>query len=128
MNYALWDLDNCLANDAWRIPFIDWREGLTPDQRYAEYHRCCGRDQPGNVSAFNAVRLFAEPVFFTARPESVRATTVDWIERHLAVARPLVLMRRDGEHTPSAELKRAMVWRLRNNIGVGDKIVAALAR
>lgn len=125
LRIALWDLDNCLADDEWRIPFIDW-SATNPDKRYDPYHMRCGEDVPRNVRMFHALSAAAVPVFCTARPESVRSTTQQWIRGKLgrSMAHPAerLLMRRNGEHLPSVELKRVMAKRL---LDAGNIVVAA---
>lgn len=107
--YVIWDLDNCLSDDAWRISFIEW--GATDgDTKYGAYHSHCGMDSPGNLKIFAAFQLISQPVFFTGRPESERQATEDWIQQRLKVeGRPYVLMRPNGNHARSADIKRAQV-------------------
>jgi hypothetical protein len=50
-----------------------------------------------------------KPVFFTARPDSVRAKTAEWIERELQVKMPWLYMRMKGDQRPSVEVKRDML-------------------
>jgi hypothetical protein len=123
MNVALWDLDNCLADDGWRIPFVDWTKS-DPNKRYDPYHIRCGNDEPGNWSMFAAVSKMAQPIFTTARPESVRFTTKLWIGRklHCPVDFSTLLMRPSDSHLPSAQLKRAMAERV---LAHGHNVVAA---
>lgn len=125
MKIAIWDLDNCLADDRWRIEFIDWAQ-TNPDKRYDKYHMLCGQDAPGNVSLFAAVSAQATPVFCTARPECVRGTTVRWLRnnlpQHHASYASLLLMRATGDHLPSVRLKHYMLTTLRAQ---GHTIAAA---
>lgn len=127
MNYVIFDIDNCIADDAWRIPFIDWMDGLNGDQRYAPYHARCGEDLSANRAP---LLLWLEDcgtrvVFFTARPEDVRAQTEEWLYRQFKIVNPIVLMRRVAEFVPSVELKRQMLTRFRADLGVRDRIIAA---
>lgn len=123
---ALWDIDNCLSNDAWRIPFIDW-SAADADARYAPYHLPCANDPlvDAHATTFHAVSLFADPIFFTARPELVRANTVWWLQQHLRVRNPTVLMRRAREFVPSVQLKQNMLDLLRNDSAPSLRVVAA---
>lgn len=105
---VVFDLDNCLANDAWRMVHINWAR-TDPDERYATYHSLCHRDEHANKRVFDGVTRFARPVFLTARPESVRQATELWIFDHFGIFQPLVMMRREGDHRPSVELKREMI-------------------
>lgn len=115
---TIWDLDNCLADDAWRVPFIDWTQP-DPDKRYAAYHAPCGLDAmfEHNADIFRAwAAAGALPVFCTGRPESVYVPTRDWIEAKLGInvdERGTLLMRPDGNKLPTAELKRTMLTHVR---------------
>jgi hypothetical protein len=94
------DLDNCIADDGWRIPRIQWQH-KDLDRRYHEYHQLAAFDLLGNG------RLLATPhdiAVFTARPVAYRAMTEEWLKRNCI--RPKVLMmRNNGEHKPSVILK-----------------------
>lgn len=124
MNMAIWDLDNCLSNDEWRLRRINWAtENM--DERYAAYHAVCGDDPPSNLDVYYAVRLLAVPIFFTARPEEVRAQTEAWIRRHLDEPKPMVLMRRRSGldlKLSSVEIKRAMLRGLMASIVDADRL------
>src|SRR6478736_4196555 len=109
--YAIFDLDNCLSNDEPRIRQIDWRKPGA--ERYQVYHQLCGLDKPAD----DAVKLVEDalmrglhPIFFTGRPESVRAQTCDWIEKTFGF-RPYALMMRPTDDDPrhAADLKRWML-------------------
>lgn len=113
---VLWDIDNCIADDEWRIPFIDWT-ATDPHQRYFPYHNLCSGDQPHNMRQFRTVHegFNAEPCFITARPEAFRHMTRSWLRRHFTPTFPeanRLLMRADDDHSHSLELKRGMVQRL----------------
>ena len=110
MKYFIFDLDNCLSDDGWRIDLIDWSQ-TEPDKRYAAYHAECQHDCPANLDTFRAQLLGrnARPVFFTARPQSVRAKTLAWIERELKVETPWLYMRGNDDHRPSVDVKRDML-------------------
>ena len=127
MNHVIFDIDNCIANDAWRMAFIDWRPGLNGDERYGPYHERCDEDAPANTSLLlSVVHAFDHaPVFFTARPESVRIKTEYWLYKHFGIARPVILMRGWAEFTPSVPLKRRMLEKFRARLGPGDVITAA---
>lgn len=133
MNYVIFDLDNCISADDWRIKFIDWTPGLTPDERYRPYHQRCYGDEPRNMDVvLNHYQHGEQPIFFTARPEEVRAMTQTWLLGVLrGVGIPtdsipfIVLMRQEREFVGSVELKAAMLRRFRADIGVNDSVVAA---
>lgn len=105
---AVFDLDNCLANDAWRFRFIDW-SAANPDDRYRPYHARCGEDGSCHHTIVRAVSEFAQPVFVTARTEEVREVTELWLRTHFSLPYPMVFMRALGDHRPSREFKRATV-------------------
>lgn len=102
------DLDNCIADDAWRIPHIDWTQ-QDPDRRYAKYHALCAFDAAANADLW----ADAPPrscLIITARPESVRCQTEEWLRRAGVPVRD-VLMRQTGDRRVSTELKAELMWR-----------------
>lgn len=108
MEFSIWDLDNCVSDDEWRIKFVDWTK-TNGDERYAEYHRRCFADRPGNVAVFKAIAARTVPLFFTARPENVRKSTVAWLREQLGVRDPIVKMRPMGDGRSSPVLKLEML-------------------
>lgn len=128
--YRILDLDNCISDDGWRIPRIDW--GLPPgNARYAEYHKLCGFDKCVNRELFeralcpkhvgyehqNAVacmvctevlklREEGEPlnVILTGRPTSVRGITEEWLARN-RVPYKFLLMRNNPDERRSVAIK-----------------------
>lgn len=111
--YALFDIDNCLSNDAWRIPRIHWHEH-DPDRRYATYHALAPFDEPGNLHwARLAMRSGRTLIFSTARPESQRVQTAEWLQRALGCSTRFMLMRESGDHRRSVDLKREHIARFR---------------
>jgi len=124
MKYVIFDLDNCLSDDGWRIGKIDWAQ-TEPDKRYSAYHDNCSSDAAANVQVFQFMTKQCRPVFFTARPESVRRWTNEWISRELGIQHGWLYMRGNDDHRPSVELKRSM---LKDFIEMGipkEDIVAA---
>lgn len=124
--YVVFDLDNCLADDAARIEkLIDWSKA-NPDDRYAPYHAACAHDLPGNIDVYRRhVAQGTTPVFMTARPVTVRQQTLDWIAKRLHVESPIVMMRNVGDHRSSVAVKREMVENLWHyGIAVGDVVAA----
>lgn len=102
MSYIILDLDNCIADDEWRIPSIDWAQ-QDLNLRYNDYHALASFDEPGNHDLW-AGRPEGSCVVITARPAMFRAPTLHWLKTHGVPVRHL-LMRNDGEHTPSALMK-----------------------
>lgn len=119
---ALWDLDNCLADDEWRIPKIDW-SATKPELRYAAYHADAIRDRPGNLAAFRAVSAAARPAFCTARPEAVRMRTARWIRDALGERAPELHMRARHDHRSAVAIKAGFVDRIRR--ATNEKIAFA---
>jgi hypothetical protein len=115
MGALIVDLDNCLADDGWRIRMIDWSKSVE-EGRYDEYHDACPGD---DINADLKREILAHPgvvAFFTARPESVREKTVAWLEVY-EVWRPgqqLLFMRREHDHRPSDLVKLDMLNELLN--------------
>ena len=106
MNVAIWDLDNCLSADGWRLPLIRDPD-VHPAQRFTEYHALCHHDAPRNLDVFQALSL--EPVFITGRPEAVRTATRAWIRAWLGVEPHFLFMRADDDHRRSVQVKRDLV-------------------
>lgn len=130
--YAIFDLDNCLADDRARIPLINWA-ATDPDERYALYHSRCSEDPVGNLAKFRDVATVpgeqivgATPVFFTARPDAIRGATITWIKHCLGVTPQWLFMRSAGDHRHSVELKRDMLAEfLRISHHSADDIIVA---
>lgn len=124
-DYALFDIDNCLANDAWRIPRIHWHEA-DPDLRYATYHALAPFDCAGNLHwARMAMRSGRKLIFSTARPESHRVPTAEWLQRALGCETDLLLMRAVGDHRPSVVLKREHLREFRDRGVPTNRILQA---
>lgn len=94
------DLDNCISNDAWRIPRISWNH-QNPTRRYHDYHMLAAFDEPGNVELFKGR---SDILIFTARPVMIRAMTEEWLKR-VGVDYEVLIMRNDNDHLPSVDLK-----------------------
>lgn len=122
--YVIFDLDNCISNDAWRIQTVDWY-CTNLERRYARYHALGAFDQSDNT---HIVRKHQEQrhkiVVMTARPASVRHQTEFWLER-LGINPVLLLMRGNNDHTPSVFLKQGMVRTLPEHRIYAQDIVAA---
>lgn len=109
MGVIILDIDNTIADDAWRIPHINWAK-RDPDARYHPYHLLSGFDAAGNRHLFesddHAIALF------TARPTTYEPLTREWLRRN-GVRHEWLLMRNPGDHRPSADLKLAqLAWLL----------------
>lgn len=100
------DLDNCIANDAWRIPKINWQKS-NPMERYHDYHSLSGFDKPGNLEIFVEHRD-AVVIVFTARPVLYHAITEEWLKRN-RIPFDYLVMRNNADHRHSLELKETML-------------------
>lgn len=120
--YVIVDLDNCIADDAWRIPRINWAKS-NPLDRYHDYHSLSGFDQLGNEDILLAPR-HERLVILTARPLSYRAITEEWLHRN-GVNYWHLLMRNTSDHRSSLELKRTMLGWLQELYNVPLRQVVA---
>ncbi len=109
--YTLWDLDNCLADDQWRVPRIDWQ--FKGNERYARYNTYARLDKAKNLDVFAAFQKVARPVFLSGRGEFLRRDSLDWMAEKLDLYVPPLLMLRpmDCDLRPAA-LKQEMLYRL----------------
>lgn len=103
------DLDNCLADDSWRVKLIRWdTEDL--DLRWHEYHIAAANDPPPhNLHLLEeARRREHDIVIFTARPLLYRKETERWLSRH-GVPHDALIMRNNNDKRPSVAIKRSML-------------------
>jgi len=113
------DLDNCIANDEWRIPFIDWNN-QNRDERYHVYHALGGYDGAPDLDwlfaflAGHSLKLETEFRVFvlTARALRYRRATEWWLKEHLPWPVEGLLMRNTGDNRHSAPLKRSQLQTL----------------
>lgn len=112
------DLDNCIADDAHRIPLIDW-SATDPVRRWRTYHEASTQDRLGNEELIH-VPAGSAIVVFTARPQIYSTITWAWLARHHVNA-SMVYMRRDGDDRGSVEVKREMLFQFLWHTGVDRK-------
>jgi hypothetical protein len=99
------DLDNCLCDDEWRIPYILWQK-TNPMERYHNYHLLGAFDNIGNKSVL--LQRDVEIVILTARPVFYAAATTEWLKRrHIAYKH--LMMRNNNDHRKSAHVKETML-------------------
>lgn len=113
---AIIDIDNCLADDAWRREFlrphyeqVGLRPSLSP---WHVYHDLAALDEPGFVHEFEVFMRHAQPykVFFlTMRPEIYRYSTQHWLQRHHPTLHGTLIMRGIEDERPPVEVKRSML-------------------
>lgn len=122
MSVIVLDIDNCIADDKWRIPRINWA-AQDPLNRYHDYHSLSAFDNAHNHDLYINTRC--DIVIFTARPIMYRALTEEWLRRH-GVGYQLLMMRDMDDHSPSVELKRKQLMALFSNtdIRAGDIVGA----
>lgn len=121
MSYVILDLDNCIADDGWRIPKIRWQH-KEPLLRYHAYHSLSGFDRLGNEDLFAGAHH--DVIVFTARPVHYAEITEEWLRRNNVTVRHLI-MRNNDDHRPSVELKRHMLHWLPELYGVAWKEIVA---
>lgn len=108
--HIILDLDNCIADDAWRIPRIRW-DLRDPMRRYHDYHSVAAWDRVGNEDLLTWVRAGdVRAIILTARPVLYRPGTEEWLLRN-SIPHAHLIMRPDDDHRPSLELKRMqLAW------------------
>lgn len=106
--YVIFDIDNCLADDGWRIPLIDWTK-QDIDERYDAYHRAGRLDASPHSLMVQQWAQTHIPIFLTARPLKYREDTVWWIEHVLGIFCYILITRNNNDNRPSVQLKGDMV-------------------
>lgn len=96
------DIDGTVADCSHRLHMI-----RGPKKDFDGFHRACPADPPiGPV--VRLVAALAEDqhalLFVTGRPESSRAETEAWLDRH-GLRPDMLLMRADGDYRPDYEVK-----------------------
>ena len=119
--YIILDLDNCIADDEWRLPMIRWQH---PNvfMRFHDYHSLAAFDRVHNEHLF---RERSELILIlTSRPVFYRAATEEWLRRN-HVPFKYLLMRNNDDHRPSPALKAAqLLWLPEYDVTL-EQIVAA---
>lgn len=126
--FVIWDLDNCLADDAHRVSSIDWQ--AHGQKRWEQYHSDAILDTANHaaVTLFRAHEAQGHiPIIFTGRPERYRADTEAWLEEHVQPLRPIITMMRAPEDTrESTDLKlHFLKLCIRTNLFKIEQVVAA---
>lgn len=122
MKYIICDMDSCLSDDRQRLHLIK----SSGDNRWDEYHLRAEHD-PVNPAALAKLkelvgdRRDVRLVISTARPESIRSQTYDWLTEKVPMIRNKdiglsIYMRPLGCHLTSPELKQRVVERLAPDI------------
>lgn len=82
--FVIFDLDGCVADDAWRHQFVVSRENN--DDTFHHYHSASVNDkplQPGRELVRSCVLSGMVVIFITARPEAYRDISQQWIGEHI---------------------------------------------
>lgn len=122
---VIFDLDNCLSDDEWRIPHIAWH---LPDldARYAAYHSLSPFDDAHNIELVHSFHSNqCKIVLSTARPSTQRAATLEWFRRRTCLSPWALLMREPGDHSISAVLKERHLLRVLNWTQAAPKVLHA---
>lgn len=97
--YYVVDIDNCVSDDHHRNEFARLR-------KWDQYHELAHLDEPENKGLINTLHNKASIIYLTGRTARYRTQTEDWLKRHgLWRDGDELLMRKDGDHTPAAEMK-----------------------
>lgn len=113
MKVRIVDLDSTVSDDRWRQWLIPNGGDISAEETYRNYHILCDGDAVVNA---DIVRNSPVPVVFvTSRPAYVREKTEQWL---LANNLPYVAlyMRPNGNEWGSPDLKRALVWKVCNDL------------
>lgn len=102
--HLLIDLDNCVAEDFWRLHLIDWANP-DMDARFRQYHLACVHDPAHHLFL---TKLATRLTIITARPIEYAAQTIDWLTRH-KVEYASLYMRPKGDHRQSVIVKEELL-------------------
>lgn len=124
MKTVILDLDNCIADDAWRIPSIDWSQSDMMG-RYHDYHSLAAFDKVANTDLFEELSAENRLIIMTARPVLYRAATEHWLDTN-GVGYDILMMRSNADHRASAELKESQLHRAILDFGlITNEVICA---
>ena len=112
--FTIFDHDNVIGDDAWRIPLIRW-DLSDMNARYHAYHLASAFDVPGNKLMLKNLRA-EDVIIFTAMPEEYRTLRHLWLN-HNRIPVNRIYMRRAGNHAHSADVKREMLHQFYEDFG-----------
>lgn len=125
--YAIWDIDNCLADDKWRASLIDFSKH--GNERYDAYNAKMHADAAHHLREFRFMCRFTTPVFFTGRGEKWRDATLAWLRaggyREACGDWYRLVMRADDDNATPAQLKHNMLIDLIHSGVRREDIIAA---
>lgn len=121
--FIVLDLDNCIADDEWRLPSIRWDEADVM-KRFDTYHKQAGNDHLANSHLFISRE---HPVLIvTGRPIRDWALTVRWLQWHRVPYIGLYMRPNEDGGLTAPELKRRLLYRAFEAFSIGsDHIVCA---
>jgi hypothetical protein len=99
------DIDGVVADVRHRLHYLQSRP-----KNWEGFFAAAPSDSahPEGLQLVTNLAVEHEIVFLTGRPERLRQQTVDWLETHGLGSHRLV-MRRDGDHRPAAQVKRDLL-------------------
>lgn len=100
MSYIILDLDNCISDDAWRVPKIRF-DVSDLNQRYHDYHMLSSFDAERNTH----LTIGHDVIISTSRPQYYESITRCWLYKH-GIAPAMLFMRKDYDHRQARILKR----------------------
>lgn len=118
---VIFDLDNCLADDEWRIPFIN-KKATNNFDVWHKYHSLSFVDELKNFDIYHNHHYTNEEkvAILTARPEFYRHITEFWLKQRGIPYNYLMMRTNDF---PSWKLKLEMLSKL---ISVDKEEISAL--
>lgn len=105
MKFILLDLDNTIADDGWRIPYINW-DVSDPFTRYHDYHCLSAFDTVGNKHIVNVEGTMQ--IIMTARPKMYERLTREWLARN-GIKFGMLMMRPNDNFENSVKLKKGFL-------------------
>lgn len=102
------DLDNCLCDDEWRIPFI-LEQKTNHMERFHNYHLLSAFDKAHNKDVL--LPRDVEVVIMTARPVFYAALATEWLKRNHVTYKHL-MMRNNNDSRASVMVKETMLQSL----------------
>jgi hypothetical protein len=128
---VIFDIDGCIADDAWRFPYVQKSNGCT-DAKYDAYHKGSLHDEKLIKGAYileRSIKADQFIVFITARPEKFREITQKWLQAKfsLTVGLDCALFMRNVEGKSSPDVKAQIFSDILAHLPAGSKsrIIAA---
>jgi hypothetical protein len=111
---VVFDLDGVLANGDHRQHLLNPKPGGRKD--WKTFFSRAGDD--ALIAEVAALTVLLDPalhrVLLTARPTSIQDITLEWLSR-MSIKWDLLVMRREGDFSPSPDAKRTAVHELRDH-------------